>query len=274
MKAMNLKGKRFGDLLVLDRAENDQNRVVWRVKCKCGKIIKVRSIQLLRGDTTACGACKGGSLLNISPCEACYHIDKSLCDESDRIVRGKRAKIYDPKKAKCKLGLEQVKINGVCEKYSKNASNYYLQCAKCMRLFKARGNADCYCADCQDEGRREDNEIIKNMSTQGMLELVEGIFTQTRRDMLASINKTARKSGTDEAIRFKEDAERFLRSEWAKCLSQSEFDSELAIKRVYEEAEKQRAEEERLKAIKEQRRKECQYDINGTARIDSQQGRN
>lgn len=49
----NIKGQRFGKLIVLERAENriresGRQDVVWVCKCDCGNSKNIRSISLLR----------------------------------------------------------------------------------------------------------------------------------------------------------------------------------------------------------------------------------
>ena len=62
MKLDNLAGKRFGKLLVLERAENQtsqsgQPKTRWKCKCDCGNTIVVTAQSLKRGSTRSCG-CK------------------------------------------------------------------------------------------------------------------------------------------------------------------------------------------------------------------------
>lgn len=55
----NLIGKRFGKLLVLERAENNKyNSAQWLCKCDCGKITKTTTCQLTSGKTKSCGCLK------------------------------------------------------------------------------------------------------------------------------------------------------------------------------------------------------------------------
>lgn len=55
-KKLNLKGKRFGKLVVLE--ETDQRkygRVVWKCQCDCGNMAYATSTQLISGKRTSCG---------------------------------------------------------------------------------------------------------------------------------------------------------------------------------------------------------------------------
>ena len=53
----NLKGKKFGKLLVLKETSNraDGGSVVWQCKCDCGNIVEVSSKKLVNGITVSCG---------------------------------------------------------------------------------------------------------------------------------------------------------------------------------------------------------------------------
>ena len=57
-KLKNLIGQKFGRLLVVDRAENDEyGRAMWICSCDCGnqELIIVRSQHLIRGSIKSCG---------------------------------------------------------------------------------------------------------------------------------------------------------------------------------------------------------------------------
>ena len=55
MKALELEGKRFGDLTVIHRVSGGSSK--WLCKCDCGKETTVYGTNLMRGLTTSCG-CK------------------------------------------------------------------------------------------------------------------------------------------------------------------------------------------------------------------------
>lgn len=53
---IDLTGKRFGRLIVLERAENDnQKKPQWRCECDCGNQTVVRANALRRGTIVSCG---------------------------------------------------------------------------------------------------------------------------------------------------------------------------------------------------------------------------
>ena len=54
-KMINLIGQQFGELTVIKRAPNKNNRVMWMCKCKCGNEIEVRGDQLRGNITKSCG---------------------------------------------------------------------------------------------------------------------------------------------------------------------------------------------------------------------------
>ena len=51
----DLTSQRFGKLVVVKRASNQNKKVFWECKCDCGNTIIVRSDQLIRGITKSCG---------------------------------------------------------------------------------------------------------------------------------------------------------------------------------------------------------------------------
>src|SRR5690606_32173246 len=61
MREINLKGKKFGFLLVLGKAKqtNVKAGILWECKCDCGNIKNVRSYQLHKGITKSCGCLRG-----------------------------------------------------------------------------------------------------------------------------------------------------------------------------------------------------------------------
>lgn len=54
--AIDLKGQRFGMLVVKRRAGTNKHRkALWRCKCDCGKLTTVSSVDLKSGNTKSCG---------------------------------------------------------------------------------------------------------------------------------------------------------------------------------------------------------------------------
>lgn len=56
-KSKDIRGVRFGRLVVLDRVENKYNKTVWLCKCDCGNYITAVGTGLTNGDYSSCG-CK------------------------------------------------------------------------------------------------------------------------------------------------------------------------------------------------------------------------
>ena len=54
--ALNLSGKKFGELTVIEKSNiRKSNRVSWRCKCSCGKETIVITNHLTSGHTQSCG---------------------------------------------------------------------------------------------------------------------------------------------------------------------------------------------------------------------------
>lgn len=61
MKNIDLTGKRFAKLVVLNKVSGDKfHRSMWLCKCDCGKYITAARQRLLKGITKSCGCFKGG----------------------------------------------------------------------------------------------------------------------------------------------------------------------------------------------------------------------
>ena len=58
MKLIDLTGRRFGRLVVVEKAASLNGRTRWLCKCDCGKECIVHKRSLLTGNTTSCGCYK------------------------------------------------------------------------------------------------------------------------------------------------------------------------------------------------------------------------
>ena len=55
MKKIDLKGQRFGRLLVVAEAKSRNKKTFWTCLCDCGKTVEVHAYNLKRGFTKSCG---------------------------------------------------------------------------------------------------------------------------------------------------------------------------------------------------------------------------
>lgn len=63
-QTINLKGQRFGKLLVLSKTKiRCDNNIVWKCRCDCGNIAFVVSYRLRNGTTKSCGCLRGDRLI-------------------------------------------------------------------------------------------------------------------------------------------------------------------------------------------------------------------
>ncbi|MGD7007637.1 hypothetical protein [Metabacillus sp. 84] len=58
MKKLNLTGRRFGRLIVLNLVGSKKGKSVWTCQCDCGKEITVTGVSLTIGETKSCGCLK------------------------------------------------------------------------------------------------------------------------------------------------------------------------------------------------------------------------
>lgn len=89
-KFINLKGKRFGRLVIVRRVKNDGKVVMWRCQCDCGNYVSVRSASLVHNRTKSCG-CLHKEAIRKQPF---YHIFSLL-------------KRRDPEKKKCTMSFSE-----------------------------------------------------------------------------------------------------------------------------------------------------------------------
>lgn len=59
---VDLSGRRFGRLVVIDRAKRKSRRVFWRCQCDCGKEIITTSDHLNQGYTISCGCARSDGI--------------------------------------------------------------------------------------------------------------------------------------------------------------------------------------------------------------------
>lgn len=65
-RGINLKGQRFGRLIVLqDSGKSKSEHRIWVCRCDCGNIIEVRSTELRSKDTRSCGCLQKETAKNI-----------------------------------------------------------------------------------------------------------------------------------------------------------------------------------------------------------------
>lgn len=54
-KKIDMTGKVFGYLTVIEEADRMSGHIRWKVKCKCGSTFVVRGVDLRNGNTKSCG---------------------------------------------------------------------------------------------------------------------------------------------------------------------------------------------------------------------------
>ena len=88
-KALDLAGKRFGYLTVIERASGrEDKKIYWKCKCKCGNETIVPTECLRRGTTQSCG-CKKHETKNETHNMSKTRLYKVWCDMNQRCYREK-----------------------------------------------------------------------------------------------------------------------------------------------------------------------------------------
>lgn len=64
MKTIDMTGKEFGSLTVIEKSKSDYYGAYWLCKCNCGNITTVRGSHLRQGKTKSCGCNKGAHFIH------------------------------------------------------------------------------------------------------------------------------------------------------------------------------------------------------------------
>lgn len=95
-KLIDLTGKKFGRLTVIERVENGKNgHARWNCKCSCGNVKAIKGYHLMSGDTRSCG---------------CYAIERTI--------------IRNATHGKYKTRLYRIWRGMISRCYNKNADNH------------------------------------------------------------------------------------------------------------------------------------------------------
>lgn len=111
---MDLTNHKYGKLLCLEVVGRQQNHVIWRCKCDCGKFTEARANNMRTGHTISCG------------CELKPHgMHKTRVY---RIFQGMHSRCYRKSRHNFKYwGGRGIKV---CERWYKNFINFYADMGK------------------------------------------------------------------------------------------------------------------------------------------------
>jgi len=65
-KPLDLRGRRFGDLVAIEIAGRKNKKMVWRCNCDCGRSHLVKSVALVGGTTVSCGCRKARRFIQLN----------------------------------------------------------------------------------------------------------------------------------------------------------------------------------------------------------------
>lgn len=86
MRLNNLTGKRFGRLVVLEKAPSKNKRTMWKCQCDCGTIKNISAIGLVKGTTKSCG---------------CYNLEKLRERATHNMSKSRLYRIWRCMKYRC-----------------------------------------------------------------------------------------------------------------------------------------------------------------------------
>ena len=123
-RLIDLTGKKFGKLTVIERAENRGNETFWKCKCDCGNTKKINGSKLKNGHTKSCGCYK-------KEISHAYKGNNSLINKTHgmsesrlyRIYKKMYRRCYKPQtKYYCNYGGRGIKI---CQEWLDDFMNFY-----------------------------------------------------------------------------------------------------------------------------------------------------
>ena len=99
---IDLRGQRYGRLLVLSLTRVKRPPTIWKCRCDCGKVTRVRGGCLGSGQTRSCGCLKRRpSVLRLRPYESRYNALVGRCRVIDRKVMSFRSYLTFTKTKDC-----------------------------------------------------------------------------------------------------------------------------------------------------------------------------
>jgi hypothetical protein len=117
-RGKDIRGERFGRLLVVDRARREDGTLVWLCNCDCGNTTKVQMALLTRGNTRSCGCLKREVAKTVWG-HTRRNVVCPTCNKSFEICRGSKKKYCSkvcyraPQRSLC--GHEPVVCKGLCK---------------------------------------------------------------------------------------------------------------------------------------------------------------
>ena len=88
MRLIDITGKRYNDLVVLERFGKDStNKVVWKCLCDCGNITNVVGLNLKNGNTKSCGCRKNRPALNRKDISG-ERFGRLVAEKTNKVVGG------------------------------------------------------------------------------------------------------------------------------------------------------------------------------------------
>ena len=96
MRALNLKGMRFGRLTVQERAASDSQGTRWRCSCDCGGTTVVGGSVLTRGTTKSCGCLRKDVMRDLGKSSRTHGHGKNGGSQTHRSWRNMVKRCTDP----------------------------------------------------------------------------------------------------------------------------------------------------------------------------------
>lgn len=161
MSPIDMSGKRFGRLLVLDRAENYGTSASWRCLCDCGATVVRSGGNLRLGKTLSCGCLRKEKLVARNVSNSKGRQDSGLYETWRSMLR----RCYEPSHPSFRFYGERG--IGVCEQWRESFETFLLDMGPCpegMTLDRedSKGNyepGNCRWADDLTQGNNRRNVL-------------------------------------------------------------------------------------------------------------------
>jgi len=113
MKLIDLKGEKFGRLVVIDRSQNRGAQPSWTCKCECGKVTTVLGFHLRAKTTQSCGCLRSEKVITHGKSKSAEY----------RVWSGMISRCYNPKEQSYEFyGARGIRV---CKRWRENFVSFY-----------------------------------------------------------------------------------------------------------------------------------------------------
>jgi len=166
MKYIDLKGKRFGRLLVLDKNKWNGRRLFWKCKCDCGRILDINGDSLRGGRSKSCGCLRTEQLVNRALKHG--HARNNTQTKEYRSWANAKGRCFDPKNNRFQYyGGRGITM---CPEWENSFLTFIKDMGRCPKgktidrtdVNKNYESSNCQWVDSKTQGRHRNQNVIIN----------------------------------------------------------------------------------------------------------------